>query len=206
MKKVFIFGGSFSVDEGGWTDTIRNNYKLVNFSFGGASCSQILEKIKRQIDNINLDDFVIICWSDMNREYLNQLWINLDHLKIKETYINNLNSAKKILEDRKINHLIIWALPSDYGKTRSWTTVDFAYLDKEKYEYIVNFKNEIRPALIYFSRKELLHITDDNELVNAFKYDKRPNHIRNLKIHILLSDAIIKFIEEEITGIYYIED
>jgi len=67
------------------------------------------------------------------------------------------------------------------------------YLDVNNYIYDSNFKNEIRPALDYFSRSEKLVAPD----VDA----DRPNHIKDMNVHNRIYNAVHSLISGERTGI-----
>lgn len=208
LRTIFIFGDSFCIRSRlSWVDILINNYNLrvYNASKGGARCSYMLDAFKKNLKRIKKDDFVIICWSDKNREHLNVANPKWQEI-IDNKYQNTLIEAKQLLETNNINHVIIWGFPSDYGIKSSWLSTEFLYTDKNSYKYSMEFANEIKPALIYFSRQELQHIKDENILSKLMADDTRPNHIANPEIHRQLADAILKFYNKEITGQVYLKD
>ena len=104
-------------------------------------------------------------------------------------------SNSHIFIKRNIPHLIFWAFPSDYANGSSWTCRDpndFIYCDE--------FANEIRPALIYFSRIELDSNITAHESIEYMGNDTRLNHIANTAVHKELFKIVVDVIDGKLSG------
>ena len=93
MRKLWIFGDSFSEGSGLWKITMppppawpdivskKLDYKLVNKSKGGASCSAIIQELCESMYKIKEDDFVVIGGSHASRidiwDWVIKYWINI---------------------------------------------------------------------------------------------------------------------------------
>ena len=223
-RKLYIFGDSFSksyeqpsliqrifeniilhAKQLSWIQQLSQKYKVKNFSEGGYSNSHIFLKFVENIDSITSNDFVIIGWSDVTRPYAN---IPMTQ-KLRESYVKNfynyrlhtehtkmyMTTVKEILIKRNIPHLIFWAFPSDYANGSPWTCRDpndFIYCDE--------FTNEIRPALIYFSRIELDSNLTVQESIEYMGNDPRLNHIDNTAVHKELFKIVVDVIDGKLSG------
>lgn len=209
MTKVFVFGDSFgtpAIQDWSWASIISKSFDVINRAAPGASCTRILSHLKTAIKHeISNDDFVIVFLSDRIRDYMDLSDANWDEKSIK-FYKKAINKIHWILNKRKINYVVLWSFPSDYETSINWSSLEFVYIDKNTYRYFIDFKNEIRPALIYYSRKELSHITDSTELSKVFAQDKRPNHISDKNIHKKIAEIIEKFILKEKSGCVNLEE
>jgi hypothetical protein len=77
----------------------------------------------------------------------------------------------------------------------------FQELFPPKYYYLDTFENEVKPALIYFSKKEVGHCTTTNDIIDYFKNkDNRPNHIGNVRVHNELTKIVAEFIKGRTSG------
>jgi hypothetical protein len=96
--------------------------------------------------------------------------------------------------------LTVWAFPSEYqfnNTSTNWQHPEFNYIDYNTYEYSVNFYNEVKPALIHFSRLEIeKENVSHDDIRAAYTNDLRPNHIGDYKVH----SELVKIVDEFITG------
>ena len=203
MNEILVFGDSFSVaspHKWSWINLLSEKYKLNNHSKIGLSTSQVRDRLKSVVINDEShDNFLIICLTDKTREYMNiedPAW----NAKSTLLYKQSLSDIKEILKNQKNNFVIIWSFPSEYGKVKGWLSNNFIYVDKNTYEYFISFNNEIKPALIYYSRQECSHITNEDRLAKFFVQDIRPNHIANPDVHKRIAETVVKFINKEISG------
>ena len=202
MTGIFVFGDSFAIRTHltwAWPRLLEQNYTVYNRAVGGSSCSAILEKLKESISSneIASDDFIVLCLSDKTREYMeiaDPEW----NTKTTEKYNLTLNEIKSILEN--FRHVVIWGFPSDYGDSGGWLNEKFSYIDKDSYVYNVGFKNEIKPALIYYSRQEYKNIRNHKQMSRIFSNDRRPNHIGNDEIHKKIFGAVLEFVNGTASG------
>jgi hypothetical protein len=203
MNKIFVFGDSFSTSSRhnwSWINRLSEKYNLSNYSAAGLSCSKILDLFQSKfLFNEIEKSFVIFCLSDKSRDYMNIEDPEWD-LKSKSIYRQSISKIYEILNDKNINHVIVWGFPSDYAEVNGWLNKKFVYVDKNTYKYFIEFSNQIKPALIYYSRQECKHIVNEKKLCEYFSNDRRPNHIANEEIHKKLADVVSKFINKEITG------
>lgn len=190
-----------------WANRVAETFLVRNYSKPGASCSFILNSLTESINTgeITTNDYVIICWSDKNRDYL--ILTDPDwRQQVNTRYSQILTDTATLLASSNLKHLVLWGFPSEYGESNSWNSEEFLYMDKDTYHYTHNFDNMIKPALIYYSRQELKHITDHTVLGETLAADLRPNHIGNMETHAKLTELIFKFINNEITGCVDIEE
>lgn len=222
--KLYIFGDSFSVNYArpsliqklfenttiyeqqlSWIHQLSQKYKVRNFSEGGYSNSHIFLKFIENIDSVTSNDFVIIGWTDVTRPYANMKMTQ----KLRELYVEHfynyrlhrehsklyMTTVKEILIKRNIPHLIFWSFPSDYANLPAWTCRDpndFIYCDE--------FANEIRPALIYFSRIELDSNLTVQESIEYMGNDPRLNHIANTAVHKELFKIVVDVMDGKLSG------
>jgi hypothetical protein len=198
-KKLYIFGDSFSIKSGfiysSWINQLSKKYKVVNFSKGGTGCAEIFNQLKINIANITPDDIVLIGWSDQNRDF--KFDKELQQTKYKEA----LTTAKELLVNRGIRHLVFWSFPSDDSKKIGWCDEGFDNIHHSEYDYIVRFENEIVPALIWFSKQEVINNRwPDEQVIDYFGNDTRVNHLGEQKIHNVLFEIVDEFIQNKISG------
>ena len=223
-RELYIFGDSFSTSyeqpsliqrifenirlhakQLSWIEQLSRKYKVRNFSKGGHSNSHIFLKFVENIDSISSNDFVIIGWSDVTRPYANVKMNNeLRKLYTEHFYNYRLHGeqtklymvrVKELLIERNIPHLIFWAFPSEYTNGSSWSCRIL-----EEYIYYDNFVNEIRPALIYFSRMELDPTLSSQEIIKILGDDSRPNHLGEWCIHDELFKIVVDVIDGKLSG------
>jgi hypothetical protein len=103
-----------------------------------------------------------------------------------------LDKIKAVVKQRKIRMLFFWAFPSGYGDSSGWTSSKFISEDRLVYSH--TFENEVRPALIYFSRIEIPKEQSNTEekLLDFAAKDIRPNHIASQKLH----DELFKIVDD----------
>lgn len=222
--KLYIFGDSFSVNYGqpsliqrffekttiyeqqpSWIQQLSQKYKVRNFSEGGYSNSHIFLKFVENIDSITSNDFVIIGWSDVTRPYadikmtqkLRELYMEYfySHRLHREHSKMYMSTVKEILIKRNIPHLIFWSFPSYYDNGPSWTCRDL-----NNFVYCDEFANEIRPALIYFSRIELDSNLTVQEYIEYMGNDSRLNHVGNATVHNELFKIVVDVIDGKLSG------
>lgn len=203
MNEILVFGDSFSAlspHKWSWINLLSEKYKLTNHSKIGSSTSQIRDRLKSRLEkDESNDNFLIICLSDKTREYMNvedPEW----NIKATSSYKQSLIDIQEILENQQNNFVVLWSFPSEYGKVTGWLSKKFVYIDKNTYEYFASFANEIKPALIYYSRQECSHITNEDKLGKFFAQDSRPNHIADPEVHKRIAETVVKFINKEISG------
>ena len=210
--KLYILGDSFSMWNGkewAWIHSLTARYDVENFSYSGASNANIFAKFLEIYQNITPEDAVIISWSDIHRNY--DAYRTAERRTIFDAYFFHqtlhkmhdtlyLERTKELINEYNIRALVIWAFPSDYkfnNTPANWSQPEFNYIDHNTYEYSVDFKNEVKPALIHFSRLEIeKENTSEQKILEAYKNETRPNHIGDYKVH----SELIKIVDEFITG------
>jgi hypothetical protein len=210
--KLYILGDSFSSyrqDPRSWITALTAKYDVENFSYAGASNANIFAKFLEIYQRLSLEDAVIISWSDAYRNYDSQR--TPKRRTMFETYFFHptlhrmhdtayLNRTKELITEYNIRALIVWAFPSDYkfnNAPTSWNEPEFNYIDYNTYEYSVDFENEVKPALIHFSRIEIEKENVSREkILEAYANETRANHIGNPKVH----SELVKIVDEFIIG------
>jgi hypothetical protein len=210
--KLYVLGDSFSmrsVREWSWISRLTTKYDVKNFSYSGASNANIFAKFLEIYQHISPEDAVIISWSDTNRNYdsertaerreiFSKYFFHPELHKMHDTAY--LKRTKELITEYNIRALIIWAFPSDYkfnNAPANWIQPEFNYIDFNTYEYSVDFENEVKPALVYFSRIEIeKENISQQEIIKAYTNDRRPNHIGNVKVH----SELVKIVDEFIIG------
>lgn len=216
MNNIYIFGDSFSINGGNnysdwaWIKQLSKKHNVINCSQPGHSNQDIMLDFLEHSNVIDEHDFVIIGWTDPNRCYTSKKkdpnFLNIHqtmfyhHIVSQVHYNGCLNKVKQVVKDKKINLLVFWSFPSDYQTRRNasycWNGIDFQKLTQEEYIYDVEFDNEIRPALIYFSRQEVPTNYNDAQVAKFFANDCRPNHINDQEIHNQLASVVEKFVNQ----------
>jgi hypothetical protein len=210
---IFIYGDSFSLPHGGnsWVNRLDKDHKIVNRSLGGASNHYIFLKFMEDANHITADDIVIISWSDWSRHYSIDPTTVSESFKSFYKYFWNepllelqsslyLDKIKAVVKERNIRMLFIWGFPTSFGDVKFWTDPGDVLIDQLEYSH--SFENEIRPALMYFSRKELpKNVSNNQELITQyFRNDTRSNHIADTTIHIKLATIVEEFYKTNICG------
>ena len=210
--RLYIFGDSFSIwrpEEQSWVHLLTEKYDVENFSYPGASNANIFLKFLEIHQCIVPEDIVIISWSDINRNYdsknSTERRLIFDeyffHQTLQKMHDKSyLERTKELIKECNLKALVVWAFPSEYkfnNTPASWVQPEFNYIDYNTYEYSVDFENEVKPALVYFSRIEIeKENVSEHEILKAYARDTRPNHISNLKVH----DELVKIVDEFILG------
>ena len=188
---IFMYGDSFSLSNEvrytSWIDQLHEKHQLINRSIAGASNHYIFLKFMEDLDRITSDDLVVFCWSENQRHYQKDPkktqevhWLYDKHfynqrlLEMQsEMYLDKI---KAVVKERKIHMLFFWAFPSGYADLNNWWWTSSKSISEDGLVYSHTFENEVRPALMYFSRIE---ISEENYPIN----DMRPNHIASQTLH-----------------------
>jgi hypothetical protein len=217
---IYIFGGSFLAPGAtdSWITRLSNNYDVCNLAKQNSANPNIFLTFLSTRDKMVKDDTVIIAWDDYMFPNVN----NIDNIPARKrdtimgTYLEYffdsnlaklhydyyLNYVKDYAVANSINLIVLWAVPSNYITTDTWVSQgpwSYDYLKPDEFQYAVNFKNEIRPALMYFSKKELDGLTA-KELEKYLMDDPRPNHIKDLTVHDKLYSTVSDFVDKRQTG------
>ena len=204
---IFMYGDSFSVSAKvrctSWIDQLHGKHQLTNRSIAGASNHCIFLKFMEDLDRITSDDLVVFCWSENQRYYQKdpKTSFKIHHLYHKHFYNQHLlemqsemylDKIKAVVKERKIRMLFFWAFPSGYSDSIYWVSSKFISEDSLVYSH--TFENEVRPALIYFSRIEIPEENSNTEekLLDFASKDIRPNHIASQKLH----DELFKIVDD----------
>jgi hypothetical protein len=216
---IFIYGDSFSLAEGpnSWVNLLKSEHEIKNKSLGGASNHYIFLKFIEDINTLTENDIVVICWSDWSRHYsidpktvtenfksfYKYFW-NMQLLEVQSSLY--LDKIKLIASEKNLRLLFIWGFPTSFGTIKFWTDPGDVHIEHLKYSHC--FENEIRPALMYFSRKELpTEIScNQNDITEFFINDQRPNHLANKDVHIELATIIKEFYQSKISGQINLKD
>jgi hypothetical protein len=218
MSKIYIVGDSFFVWElrpWAWQNLLDKTYTVQNYSSPGASNQDIYLQFLEIYKLITPEDAIIIGWSDSNRTYVNpQVKKQSYPLKLYHTTFYNkeltelysdsiMDKINCLIEDKNLKALFFWSFPSDYNLDNhnpNWVDALLSNLDHSNYLYKKQFKNEVRPALIYFSKKEVEHLKSSDKISKYFSEDRRPNHISAKHIHKELYNIVTEFLENKIGG------
>lgn len=216
---LFVYGDSFSERSGekSWTAQLEKFHSVKNRSLGGASNHYIFLKFMEDVDSITTEDMIVMCWSDNIRYYSN------DPRQVSESgpfyykYFSNdkllylqsslyLDKIKSIVKERNLKLLFLWAFPTAFEDNKNWT--ETTHIRDYQLRYSHSFDNEVRPALMYFSRKELSAKDTINRdaVANYFKNDTRPNHLKDEKIHAELVNIVNEVYQSKTTGQINLKD
>jgi hypothetical protein len=197
---IFMYGDSFSVSNKvrytSWIDQLHGKHQLTNRSIEGASNHYIFLKFMEDLDRITTDDLVVFCWSENQRYYQKDTkkTQEVDQLYHKHFYNQRLlemqsemylDKIEAVVKERKIHMLFFWAFPSGYTDSKNWWWISSKSVSEDRLIYSHTFENEVRPALMYFSRMEL---SEENFPIN----DIRPNHIASQRLH----DELFKIVDD----------
>lgn len=217
---IYIFGGSFVVpgSDDSWVTKLSSTYDVCNCAKENSANPSIFLKFLSMKDQIKTNDTVIIVWDDYMFPNVN----NIDNIPAKkrdtimgtylEYFFNSdlakmhyeyyLNFVKDFTKQNSINLIVLWAVPTNYILESDWANQGpwgSDYSDPNKFVYAVNFQNEIRPALMYFSKKELSELSP-KQLEKYLVEDPRPNHIADLSIHDKIYSAVTSLVNNAFTG------
>ena len=218
MSKIYIAGDSFFIRDPApwsWMNLLDKKYTVQNYASPGASNQDIYLQFLEIYKIITPDDTIIIAWSDPNRTYVNPqvkkqgYTLKLYHTtfynkELTELYSDSIMDKVNFhIEEKGIKALFFWSFPSDYKLDRSnpnWLDALLCNLNHSNYSYRKEFKNEVRPALVYFSKEEVEHLKSIDKISKYFSDDSRPNHIRSSHIHKELYNVVTEFLENKISG------
>ncbi len=219
MSRIFIFGDSFCWKESyfteAWPYKLSSKFEVFNYAEGGYSNSEIFLEFLRRYEQMTESDVVIFSWSDPNRFYVNpevKKTSNIAEIFYSHFYNKKLNEffqkkiseeIKKMILDKKLRALFFWSFPSDYRtdkENQNWVHSILEDYHFSNYTYFDNFENEVKPALIYFSKKEALSCKTSNEVIEFFTKDGRPNHIGDQSVHDTILSIIEDFVNHKISG------
>lgn len=227
MNKIYIFGDSFSditpdPRPESWVYKISEKFDVINKSRGGASNAYIFLKFLETYEQITPQDTVIFCWSEYTRFYFSDpSAVSNDPKFFKKLFkrshnkqlmkfhdISYLKEIKQIINERNLKVLFLWSFPSEYLRSFYWCDPNYDINDVNQFFYHTEFKNEVRPALIYYSIKEVPKSIrkENSKLINYFTTDTRPNHIENTQIHLTITKIVTDFANNLISGKINIED
>lgn len=225
MSKIYIFGNSFTlnnVEEYSWIHQLTKKYSVKNFSRAGETNGAIFLNFLKNVNAITEEDIVIICWSDYYRFYVKDPSILNKKKTLEKAYYDHfhdetllkyhshgyLDQIKQIVKDKNIRMIFFWAIPTEFLDMPNWVSTKFDPTSSSSFVYSHEFENEVRPALIYFSRKELGSEVslDENKIVEMYQHDPRPNHISDKNVHKELFTIIEEFFQGKISGSINLED
>jgi hypothetical protein len=219
---IFVYGDSFSEldyrsNSISWVVQLEKCHSIKNRSIGGASNHYIFLKFMEDVDNITTEDMIVICWSDYIRYYSN------DPKKVSESgpfyykYFSNdtllnlqsllyLDKIKAVVKERNLKMLFIWAFPTAFEDNKNWT--EASHIRDYQLRYSHSFDNEVRPALMYFSRKEIptYDNVDRDVVADYFRNDPRPNHLGDKKIHNELVSIVNEVYQSKTSGRINLKD
>jgi hypothetical protein len=210
IKNLYIFGDSFSTpsyEKYAWIQLLSAKYNVINFSKAGNDNHSIFLDVLNNIKKLTNNDFLLIVWSDYTRFFSHDKNSKKLQKIYYKSFFNNqllrmqsllyMRNIKEIIEERNLQHLICWSFPTRIDNIDLWTnSKDFDNDSDNLFKYDISFKNEIRPALFYFSRKELANV----DVLKVYSNDIRPNHIKSKDVHLLLYKTVNKYIENKLNG------
>jgi hypothetical protein len=216
---IYIFGGSYAVDEKNpisWVTRLGKTYQVTNLAKSNTSNSDILLALMSMYQKLNSNDTVIVTWNDFMFPYTGSIrnlplekqeklladyfeYFYNDELAF-EHYLYTLNRFKELCSQSKL--IVLWSTPSNQSLIFTWPWEQDFHLNWKKHTFAFNFENEIRPGLVYFSKHELKNMNlKGNELKNMLIDDPRPNHIGNISVHDQIYNTLVKFINNDTSGI-----
>ena len=218
---IYIFGGSFAeaVHVDSWATKLSKKYNVTNLATPNRSNAQTFLDLLAIKDKLKQEDIIILVCNDYLFPYINR--VNELELSVKQKLMEDfikyfyhedlmtehykfyLNSFKQISEEKNVKLIVLWAAPSNYINKSHWPWAKPFHLDLKKHTYVMDFPNEIRPSLIYYSKLELKGVSPEEEY-QMTNHDKRPNHVANLVIHEAIYDKLTKFINNELSGLTYL--
>jgi hypothetical protein len=216
-RMIYIFGGSFATDHpnsGSWTDLLSKQYKIKNLAKDNSSNGKVYLDLLSVKDILTNNDILIVVWNDFLLPHINQLDDVDDKPKLMELYIKHfyneelvfeqyklyLNAFKEIAEEKGATLIALWSAPSNYINNFIWPWEQDHHLNYKKHTYAVDFPNDIRPSLIYYSKLEIKDLTEQEQSA-MFACDSRPNHIADMQVHASIFNAVNAVIQGTKTGI-----
>lgn len=215
MSKIYIIGDSFASltyqNSGSWVMLLSKKYNVEHVSLCGGSTQEIMLKFLDWSNEITSNDIVVLGISDPHRFYISDssirhtVWESYYKHFYNETisqihYQACLNKIKQHAKEKNIKLLIFWSFPSDYRSSIKWSSKDFQKISYNDYIYDIEFDNEIRPALIYFSRLEVPAHLSSTQIGEFYANDVRPCHIDNFDIHKKIYNVVDNFYNNNISG------
>ena len=216
---IYMFGGSYAQPGSGpdsWVTKISDNYKVKNLAWANKSNAEMYLDLLSVKDKLKANDTIIVVWNDYLFPYINNVNSNalenkrdiisfyLKHLHNEELVLEHykfyLNSFKQIAQERDVKLIALWSVPSNYINHWMWPWHQDHHLNYKKHTYAVDFPNDIRPSLMYFSKVEMKHLTDSEQEALVAK-DHRPNHIANLSVHDEIYNYITQMLDNKLSGI-----
>lgn len=223
MSKIYIIGDSFAGlsttgNVTSWSKLISKNYPIEHISIPGGSNQEIMLAFLNLVDNVTPADIVVLGWSSPHRFYVsnsnesfrNEAW-NIHYKYFYNDTVSRvhyeacLNKVKQVATDKNIRLLVFWSFPSDHPSSINWSSADFHLIPHTDYIYDASFDNEIKPALIYFSRLEIPKNLDDAAISKFYANDRRPGHINDVELHKKIYNIVVKFYNNEIRGCINLE-
>jgi hypothetical protein len=218
MDKIYIFGDSFcAADEfnhNSWTVKLRKKYDVINEAVLGASNHEIFLKFVKYCNLMEDGSTVILAWSDPTRFYLKPeiertdylygiYWDNFYNPILDELYQRlYISEVKRLTKLKNLRLLVLWAFPSGYDIGQQNPNWLFDIPNDSVYTYLDTFEHEVKPPLIYFSKKEIDHLNIKNHkrIAEFFRNDRRSNHLGDQGTHDALHDIVCEFAEKRISG------
>lgn len=216
---IYIFGGSYAVNENNptsWVTKLDQTYQVTNLAKANTSNSDMLLSLLAVHEKLTSDDVVIVAWHDYMFPYTGSIrtlplekrgkllddyfkYFYNDELAF-EHYLYTLNRFKELCSKSKL--IVLWSTPSNQPTTYAWPWEQDFHLNWKKHTFAVTFENEIRPGLVYFSKRELKEMNlRGDALKNMLTDDPRPNHIGSASVHNEIYETINKFITNTTTGV-----
>jgi len=216
---IYIFGGSYAVNENNpisWVTQLNQNYQVTNLAKSNTSNSDMLLALLAVHEKLTSKDIVIVVWNDYMFPYTGSIR-NLPLEKQEklladyfeyfynnelafEHYLYTLKRFKELCSQSKL--IVLWSSPSNQSSTFTWPWEQDFHLNYKKHTFATTFENEIRPGLVYFSKREIKEMNlKGNELKQMLIDDPRPNHIGSESVHNAIYESINKFIANDATGV-----
>ena len=220
-RMIYIFGSSFATDHpnsGSWTDLLSKQYKIKNLAKDNRSNGRLYLDLLSVKDTLTSNDILIVVWNDFLLPHVNELDDVNDKPKLMELYIKHfyneelvfeqyklyLNAFKEIAAEKGTTLIVLWSAPSNYINNFIWPWKQDHHLNYKKHTYAVDFPNDIRPSLIYYSKLEIKHLTEEEQSA-MFACDSRPNHIADMKVHANIFNTVNAVIQGTKTGIIHLD-
>jgi hypothetical protein len=220
-RMIYIFGSSFATahpNSGSWTDLLSKQYKIKNLAKDNRSNGRLYLDLLSVKDTLTSNDILIVVWNDFLLPHVNELDDVDDKPKLMELYIKHfyneelvfeqyklyLNAFKEIAEEKGATLIALWSAPSNYINNFIWPWKQDHHLNYKKHTYAVDFPNDIRPSLIYYSKLEIKNLSEEEQSA-MFACDSRPNHIADMQVHASIFNTVNAVIQGTKTGILYLD-
>ena len=218
---IYIFGTSFATyhpESGSWTDLLSKQYKIKNLATDNRSNGRLYLDLLSVKDTLTSNDILIVVWTDFLLPDINRLDDVDDKPKLMELYIKHfyneelvfeqyklyLNAFKEIAAEKGATLIALWSAPSNYIDNFIWPWKQDHHLNYKKHTYAVDFPNDIRPSLMYYSKLEIKDLTEEEQSATC-AYDSRPNHIADMQVHANIFNTVNAVIQGTKTGIIYLD-